>query len=73
MQNQVLGRSVEKREKKAKNQKIKIPFSPVSWRQALFTTSSVKILLSLLCVYKSHTPNGIAFYFGSLVSCFSIT
>ena len=26
-----------------------------------------------MCVYKSHTPNGIAFYFGNLVSCFSST
>ena len=26
-----------------------------------------------MCIYKSHTPNEIAFYFGNLVSCFRIT
>ena len=46
---------------------------------SLLETSAVYHLLSentaepSMCVYKSHTPDGIAFYFGSLVSCFSIT
>lgn len=65
---------MEKREKKAKNQK-----NQNTLLSSLLETSAVYHLLSentaepSMCVYKSHTPDGIAFYFGSLVSCFSIT